>query len=71
MDVASTVYYYLIQEFSMNGDGYVSTSTYLYKPRNGKLFWGPLWDFDYVAWGSTEYDDFSTTGWTENSNMWL
>ena len=44
MDVASTVYYYLIQEFSMNGDGYVSTSTYLYKPRNGKLFWGPLWD---------------------------
>ena len=31
----------------------------------------PLWDFDYVAWGSTEYDDFSTTGWTENSNMWL
>ena len=28
MDVASTVYYYLIQEFSMNGDGYASTSTY-------------------------------------------
>lgn len=71
MDVASTVYYYWIQEFSMNGDGYASTSTYLYKPRNGKLYWGPLWDFDYVAWGSTEYDENCIKGWTQNDKVWL
>ena len=71
MDVASTVYYYWIQEFSMNSDGYISTSTYLYKPRNGKLYWGPLWDFDYVAWGSTEYDKNCIEGWTRNDKVWL
>lgn len=66
MDLRSTALYYWIQEFSMNGDGYISGSTYLYKPENDKLYWGPLWDFDYVAWGSTEYDGFITEGWCHN-----
>lgn len=55
MDVSAAIDYYWIQEISMNGDAFVSTSTYLYKPRNEKLYWGPLWDFDYVAWGDTDY----------------
>lgn len=73
MDIESTVKYYWFQEFSMNGDGYGSTSTYLYKPRDGKLYWGPLWDFDYVAWGSTEYKTLDTEGWyhMNNSSTWL
>lgn len=54
LDVQAAIDYYLVQEFSLNGDGYLSGSTYLYKKRNGKLYWGPLWDFDYVAWGATE-----------------
>ena len=58
MDVSSAAKYYLIQEFSMNGDAYGSTSTYLYKDKGGKLCWGPLWDFDYVAWASTDYMDY-------------
>lgn len=70
MDVRSTVYYYWMQEFSMNGDAFGSPSTYLYKKRNGKLYWGPLWDFDYVAWGSTEYLENNTTGWTQNESAW-
>ncbi|MCQ2508466.1 MAG: CotH kinase family protein [Dorea sp.] len=65
MDLKSTALYYWIQEFSMNGDGYVSGSTYLYKPDHDKLYWGPLWDFDFVAWGSTEYSDLYTEGWTQ------
>lgn len=71
MDLNAAVYYYWMQEFSMNGDGFVSPSTYLYKPRNGKLYFGPLWDFDYVAWGSTEYSGNSVTGWSRNTNMWF
>ncbi len=71
MDVTSAVYYYWMQEFSMNGDGFISGSTYLYKERNGKLFWGPLWDFDYVAWGSTEYDGLQTEGWCHTNSMWF
>ena len=68
-DLNSAALYWLIQEFSMNGDAYVTGSSYLYKTRDtdeapGKLFWGPLWDFDF-AWdygGSPIPDsgDFST-----------
>lgn len=62
MDLDSAVGYWWMQEFSENGDAYAGSSTYLYKKRNtkdgegntvaGKLYWGPLWDFDYVAWGA-------------------
>lgn len=60
MDVESAVGYYWMQEFTMNGDAFISTSTYLYKKQDtpqapGKLYWGPLWDFDYVAWASYDY----------------
>lgn len=57
LDVDAAAKYWWIQEFSENGDAYGSGSTYLYKKRDGKLFWGPLWDFDYVAWGDLEYND--------------
>lgn len=61
LDLDSAVDYWWIQEFSENGDAYGSGSTYLYKERDpsekelGKLYWGPLWDFDYVAWGDLDY----------------
>ena len=62
MDLDAAANYWWIQEFSANGDAFISGSTYLYKKRDseegkGKLFWGPLWDFDYVAWGDLVYDD--------------
>lgn len=71
MDVAAAIDYFWIQEFSMNGDAFGSTSTYLYKKRNGKLYWGPLWDFDYVAWGATEYDENQVSGFTQNDSAWF
>ncbi len=51
LDEKSFIDHYLLQEFSKNGD-FGSGSTYLYKKRNGKLYWGPVWDFDFVAWGA-------------------
>ena len=71
MDVDAAVDYYWVQEFSMNGDAFGSGSTYLYKKRNGKLFWGPLWDFDYVAWGATEYTGNNVEGYTCNTSTWF
>ncbi len=72
LDVKSAVDYYWIQEISKNGDAFVTTSTYLYKKRNGKLYWGPLWDFDYVAWGSTEYEYLDYEGFMHNnSDYWF
>lgn len=50
MDVDSYIDFFLIQEMSANGDGFKSDSTYYFQDRNGKLVFGPLWDFDYVAW---------------------
>ncbi len=71
MDVDSAIDYYWIQEISMNGDAFGSTSTYLYKDRDGKLCWGPLWDFDFVAWGATEYYGNETSGFTHNQATWF
>lgn len=71
MDIDAAIDYYWIQEVSLNGDGFGSTSTYLYKKRNGKLFWGPLWDFDYVAWGATEYTENYVSGYLHNDSVWF
>lgn len=54
MDVESAAKYWMVQCFCLNSDAYATGSTYLYKERDvggkvGKIYWGPLWDFDY-AW---------------------
>lgn len=68
MDIDAAIDYYWVQEISSNSDAYYSSSTYLYKKRNGKLFWGPLWDFDYVAWGDT---DNNTKGFSKTNATWF
>lgn len=45
IDVDSWIDWYLVEELTSNHDAYYS-SIYMYKPRSGKLFMGPLWDFD-------------------------
>ena len=54
MDIESAAKYWLINMFSGNHDAFGTGSTYIYKHRDekdsvGKMFWGPVWDFDY-AW---------------------
>lgn len=71
MDIDAAVDYYWIQEISKNGDAFGSTSTYLYKKRNGKLYWGPLWDFDFVAWGATEYAKNRCEDFVLSSSTWF
>ena len=46
MDLQAAADYWWVQVFSDSYDAYRTSSTYLYKARNGKLCWGPLWDFD-------------------------
>ena len=50
MDLKSTADFWLIQEFFVNFDGYKTSSNYLYKKEDGKLYWGPLWDFDLMLY---------------------
>lgn len=44
-DINSFAMLYLFNEWVSNHDAAI-TSTYMYKPANGKLFVGPVWDFD-------------------------
>ena len=46
MDLQSAADFWWINIFSDSYDAFRTSSTYLYKPREGKLCWGPLWDFD-------------------------
>ena len=69
MDVESAAKYWLVNEGTLNGDGYATGSTYIYKPRDtedevSKIYWGPLWDFDY-AWNRR-----STTEGFDNNGVW-
>ena len=49
IDQASAVDYYIAMELMKPVDGNMWASVYMYKQRNGKLFFGPLWDFDLAA----------------------
>ena len=49
IDEASAVDYYIAMEYMKPVDGNMWASVYMYKPRNGKLIFGPLWDFDLAA----------------------
>lgn len=55
VDVDSVVDFLVINEFVRNNDA-MYFSSYMYKPRDGKLIFGPLWDFD-LAIGNNSYDD--------------
>ena len=63
MDLESAAKYWLVMQASMNSDAYSTGSTYLYKDRDpesgrSKMFWGPLWDFDYAWHYGQEYQGF-------------
>jgi CotH protein. len=53
LDVDTAIDYLLVEELTGNNDFYNywpspgPHSTYLYKARGGKLYHGPVWDFDY------------------------
>jgi hypothetical protein len=70
IDVDSVINYYIINELFKNVDGAVA-SFYLYKKRDGKLFFGPIWDFD-LALGNTGYDNVDqTNGWHIRQATWF
>ncbi|MBQ9179582.1 MAG: CotH kinase family protein, partial [Firmicutes bacterium] len=71
MDLKSAADYWLLQEIPFNTDGYATTSTYLYKARDGKLFWGPLWDFDYAWWNNSGEWPQSNNHFNNTRMLWI
>lgn len=47
LDINSVADYWIIQELTMNREYRHPKSVYMYKNGEGKLFAGPVWDFDY------------------------
>ena len=64
IDLDSAALMYLFQMFSSNQDAFITNSTRMYKPKDDKLYFGPLWDFDmaYGAWDYNDYDDEEYAG---------
>ena len=59
VDMDSLVKVFLLQELSLNCDGFIS-SVYFYKDADGKMFAGPIWDQDMtfgVGWTKTNAAD--------------
>ncbi len=66
LDEDSFIDFQLMQEMTNNVDGY-RYSSFFYKKRDsegGKVYAGPLWDFD-LCYGNVDYSDInlSTSGW--------
>jgi hypothetical protein len=66
IDVDSWVDFWIMAEFTKSVDSFW-LSTFYYKPRNGKIFMGPNWDFN-LAFGQANYrDGASASGWNHDS----
>jgi len=72
IDIDSFIDYILASEFTKATDAY-RLSTYLYKDRdskNGKLVFGPMWDYD-LSFGLADYGDgWLSSGWVAQINPW-
>lgn len=47
LDIKSVIDYWFVQEIAMNNEYRHPKSVYMYKNGEGKLYAGPVWDFDY------------------------
>ncbi|MBQ2581100.1 MAG: cell wall-binding repeat-containing protein, partial [Ruminococcus sp.] len=65
LDFDSAASYWWVNNFLKNTDAFATTSTYLYKKRDGKLYYGPLWDFDQSMTGA------SAEGFNKGNTLWL
>ncbi len=61
VDVDAAIDHHLLNVLAFNVDA-LRLSGYMSIPRNGKLVFGPIWDFDR-ALGSTDGRDFSPSTW--------
>jgi len=69
-DVPSFIDYLIVNEVSRNVDGY-RLSSFFYKDKNsksGKIFAGPVWDYDLGFRNADYCDGSNTSGWAYNFN---
>jgi hypothetical protein len=64
IDEAAWIDFHIINEFTKNPDGF-RLSTYMYLPRNGRLTFGPVWDFDRTMGPDDDGRAANPVGWSE------
>ena len=70
IDFNSAIDFFIIQELSKNIDAY-RASTYIYKHKSivsDKLFFGPVWDFNYAYGAGSFCEGDQFVGWQNNSS---
>ncbi len=56
IDEDAAIDWYLVNELAKNNDAIMHASVFIYKDRDGKLKFGPVWDFD-IAFGNIDYNN--------------
>lgn len=73
LDINSVIDWWVVQELTMNNEYKHPKSVYMYINGSGKLFGGPVWDFDWQTFANPDVlrSDFNgyTLGW--DVNQWL
>ena len=62
IDVDSFIDHHLLVEMARNVDGFV-LSTFMHKPRNGKLAMGPIWDYNGSLGNADYFEAWDPEGW--------
>jgi hypothetical protein len=69
LDEASAVDFVLLAELLRNQEAFLS-STYLHQREDGKLAFGPVWDFDLSAGNVADQALAATDGWLLTGRVW-
>ncbi|MCA9261117.1 MAG: CotH kinase family protein, partial [Planctomycetales bacterium] len=70
LDIDPTIDHHLMRVFSKDPDG-LRLSTYLVKDKDGKLYFGPIWDFDRSAGPDDDGRAADPTGWNMPDVQWF
>lgn len=71
IDEESFIKWYWTNEFMKNTDAIFFSSVFMYKTTGGKLFLGPVWDFD-IGGGNINYNDNGNTSeWWVRASIWI
>jgi hypothetical protein len=71
IDTAAFIDWYIINELFKRTGSDFSDGVYFYKPRDGKLSMGPVWDFENAA-GNTRYaGGYNPEGWHVRNGSWF
>lgn len=68
IEVSTFIDFMIVNELAKNVDGY-RLSSYLFKPKNGKMKCGPIWDFNLTYGNADYYNGWSTVGFQYQANL--